>query len=78
MSKRKNIPIAFFNGKKVLDKNGRTLLELKDKGKLIIFRYVDSSDELKHTIADLYNQLTGKDKNEIMSFLDFDDDMFCS
>ena len=70
--------IAFWSEKKLLDEYGRPVIELHNNGKIVLFRYTNTNNELKYIVADMYNVLTNKEEKDIIAFLNFDNEMFCS
>ena len=70
-----------WEGNDMIDGRGRLLVRMcEDTGKVIYARYVDMHANMKESIAIFVATSTGKDKDEILSFLNFEDenDVFCS
>lgn len=60
---------------KMKDKNGKTILKIKN-GKILIARFTDMGEEMKDNVSDIYVELTGNDKQDIKSFLNYDEEKF--
>jgi hypothetical protein len=59
---------------KIVDAEGRVLIQMNEKGRLVIGRYTDLHPEVKKYAVDLFVELTGKDRDKIQKFMDFDED----
>jgi len=64
----------------IRDKKGRPLISMNKKGKLALSRYPDLSDDEINGIAKIYQELSGDDLDEVLSFLRFEEEeeVFCS
>jgi hypothetical protein len=64
---------------KIKDKNGRIIFETQGS-RFVIARFVDMDIETKNAMAELYSDLTGKNKEEVFKFLNFEsnEQAFCS
>lgn len=72
-----NNKIAYYLDNKLFDHNGRVLVSVIN-GFILKERYVDLSEDVKSLICGFCNNMTGESKEEILSFLNFEDEMFCS
>lgn len=63
----------------ILDKEGRPLIKMS-KGRIIATRYPGMDIKTKELIANIYNDLTGNASNDIIDFLNYENDglEFCS
>ena len=63
----------------ISDKDGRPLIKIS-KGRIIATRYPEMKIETKELVANIYIDLTGNTKEDIMDFLNYDNDgfEFCS
>jgi len=63
----------------ILDKQGRTLLKVKND-RILVARFPDMSEAIKDLVVYYYKELGGRDSARIRDYLDFtnDDQEFCS
>lgn len=66
------------DGRTIYDHLNRKLLSVNKKGKVIIYRYTDTTKEIKEIVSIIYSDLTGNDKESALKFLDFEKEIFCS
>lgn len=59
----------------ISDKDGRPLIKIS-KGRIIATRYPEMDIKTKELIANIYNDLTGNAKKDIMGFLNYDNESF--
>ena len=65
----------------MVDCKGRLLVRMHENTARVIYaRYVDMHNDIKEGVAIFVSAATGKDKEEILAFLNFEDedDVFCS
>jgi hypothetical protein len=64
---------------KIKDNKNRIIFETKGS-RFVIARFVDMDIETKNAMAELYSDLTGKNKEEVFKFLNFEsnEQAFCS
>jgi hypothetical protein len=64
---------------KIKDKKNRIIFETQGS-RFVIARFVDMDIETKNAMAELYSDLTGKNKEEVFKFLNFESNerAFCS
>ena len=69
-----------FDGTCLTDSFGRCLLTISLKGKVIVERYPNQKDNVKKIIVELYEKITEQEgqSEKILSFLNFEDESFCS
>ena len=70
-----------WEGNDMVDGKGRLLVRMcENTGKVIYARYTDMHDSMKEGISIFVSTATGQDKDEILAFLNFEDDedVFCS
>ena len=63
----------------IKDEKDNVLINVKN-GKCLLSRFKDIDEDLKNKIIDIFIDLTDSDREEIIKFLDFKDDVqkFCS
>ena len=71
--------ISMENKVNILDKQGRTLLKVKND-RILVARFPDMSEAMKDLVVYYYTELGGRDSARIKDYLDFtnDDQEFCS
>jgi glucose-6-phosphate isomerase len=64
----------------IKDSRGREIVRINNKGQIVIARYPDMNEQFKKYVTDLYSELTGKSKKEIVNFLNYktEENEFCS
>ncbi len=64
----------------IKDSRGREIVRINNKGQIAIARYPDLNKRFKNYVAKLYSELTGKNKKEIVNFLNYktEENEFCS
>lgn len=62
------------------DEKGRPIIKINDHGEMVIGRYVDMTPICKDYVSSVYCELTGKNKAEVMDFLNYESNEgeFCS
>jgi hypothetical protein len=62
------------------DEKDRVIASVSDEGKIAVSRQPDMTQEMKEYIVDVFSDLTGQDPQEIMAFLNYEEEeeLFCS
>ena len=63
----------------IKDSKGRSIIKINDNGQVVAGRYIDTPEELKNQVIEIFSSLTNKDPQKLRDFLDFkdDEDSFC-
>jgi hypothetical protein len=62
------------------DEKNREIMKINRESKMAIARYPDMSPKIKDFIVHVYSELTGKNKDAVINFLEFksDENEFCA